>query len=439
MQFYSTNGQCQPASLKEAVMQGLAPDGGLFMPERIPVIPRAFFNNIGEMNIREISYVVADLLLGQDIESEEIQKIVNDTFSFDVPLARLDDNIYALELFHGPTLAFKDVGARFLARVISHYSGKEGRTVKVIVATSGDSGGAVANGFLNVPGVEVYVVYPSGCLTQLQRAQFTIPGSNIHPIEVIGNFDDCQRIVKECLADQELRRSTGLTSANSINICRLIPQLFYFFHAYASLVHRLGHLPGIVVSVPCGNLGNLTAGLLAREMGLPISRFVVANNVNDTTVRYLHTGIFDPRRAVRTVACAMDVGNPSNIQRIRCIFDTPGHSSLPEILHGYSYTDEDILGTISDTYSINSYLTDPHGAAALRALREDLKEGETGVFLETAHPSKFPRAIESATGVTFPAVDASSLAKVHIPRISSSADALKKTLASQTIGSGATL
>lgn len=431
MQFYSTNRNCPNHSLKEAVMEGLAPDGGLFLPERIPSIPKAFFNNISEMNIREIAFVVANLLLGEDIDSSDIQHIVNDTFSFDIPLRKIDENISALELFHGPTLAFKDVGARFLARIISHYSRHSRDKVKVVVATSGDSGGAVAAGFLNVPGVEVYVVFPSMGLTQFQKSQFCIPDSNIHAVEVIGTFDDCQKIVKECLNDKALREKTRLTSANSINICRLIPQTFYFFHAYASLAHSLGRNVPTVISVPCGNLGNLTAGLLAYNMGLPVSRFVVANNRNDTTVDYLKSGHFRPRRAVRTVACAMDVGNPNNFARIADLFHDD-HDRLKALIHGYTLEDEEIIATITDTYSIHDYLLDPHGATAYEALKRDLKPGERGIFLETAHPSKFPQAIEQATGRTLRTSLMSMSARVHIPRISPSTDALKKILLSST-------
>ncbi len=432
MQFYSTNRQCQKVSLKEAVMMGLAPDGGLFMPEHIPVIPKAFFNNIGEMNIREIAYVVADMMLGDDIDSEDIQRIVNDTFTFDVPLVRLEEDIYSLELFHGPTLAFKDVGARFLARIISHFgSPSSGRKVKVLVATSGDSGGAVANGFLNVPGVEVYVLFPQGGLTPFQRAQFSIADSNIYPIEVIGTFDYCQRIVKETFMDNDLRSETSLTSANSINICRLLPQMFYFFHGYASLIHAEGRDCRVVISVPCGNLGNLTAGLLAWRMGLPVSRFVVANNVNDVTSGFLNSGIFTPKRAVRTVACAMDVGNPSNMSRIQELFDGD-IERMRQFMKGYSYSDMEIINTISQTHFYDNYIVDPHGATAFQALKDDLKPGEKGLFLETAHPSKFARSVTLATGMRFDKTIPTG-AKVHTPRISASADALKKILLAPTI------
>lgn len=434
MKFYSINRIAPSVSLREAVMNGLAPDGGLYMPERIPVIPKAFFNNISGMSIRDIAFVVADLMLGDDIDSADIREIVNDTFSFDIPLVKVESDIYSLELFHGPTLAFKDVGARFLARVISHLSDStDSRNVKVLVATSGDSGGAVAAGFKDVPGVELFILYPSGRLSRMQLDQLNLPVSQVHAIEVLGTFDDCQRLVKEAFADADLRRNFDITSANSINICRLLPQMLYFFHAYASLVSSVGDIPdSVVISVPSGNLGNLTAGLLAWRMGLPVSRFVVANNVNDVTASYLRTGKFIPRRAVRTVACAMDVGNPSNMSRILDLF-AGDYGPLSRFVKGYSYTDEDIMGSMARTYSADSYLLDPHGASALAALRDDLAPGEKGIFLATAHPAKFPRAVYDATGVSLKGRDSQDLShRVPHPRISVSYEALKNILMNET-------
>lgn len=428
MHFYSTKRRYPLASLREAVMTGLAPDGGLFLPERIPLIPSAFFNNIADMSIRDIGYVVANLMLGDDIDSEEIRRIVNETFSFNVPLVKVDDRIFSLELFHGPTLAFKDVGARFLARIMGHYSDGK-KKVKVLVATSGDSGGAVAAGFQGVPGVEVYVLYPHNLLTPFQKAQLNQGGMNVHPIEVLGTFDDCQTMVKEAFGDPDLRSRMELTSANSINICRLLPQTFYFFYAYAALAQREGTGDGVVISVPCGNLGNLTAGLLAAKMGLPVKRFAVANNINDTTVRWLETGNFEPKRSVHTVACAMDVGNPSNIDRILDIF-ADEVATLRNIVKGYTVTDEEILSTMSVTYCADNYLPDPHGAAALAALHRDLQPGEKGIFLETASPSKFAATVERATGVKYPPAPASAHSPSHHPRISASTDALRKILCS---------
>lgn len=432
MRFYSTNRQCPDASLEEAVMTGLAPDGGLYMPLHIPEIPRAFFNNIGEMTIANIAYVVANTILGDDIDSAQLNSIVNDTFSFDIPLRKIENNIYALELFHGPTLAFKDVGARFLARIISHYASKITEDVNVLVATSGDSGGAVANGFHNVSGVKVFVLYPENSLTEMQKQQFTSLGGNIYPIAVKGTFDNCQFLVKTAFNDTELRKSMLLTSANSINICRLLPQMFYYFYGFAQLSELNVDLENVVVSVPCGNLGNLTAGLLAKKMGLPVKRFIAANNKNNVFANYLVNGKFVPRRSTRTIAPGMDVGNPSNFSRILDMFDND-YNAISELIKGYSYKDEEIKETLIDTYSINSYLLDPHGATAFRALKDDMKDGEVGIFLETAHPSKMARIMKDATGVEFKTSNNTGTKhSSSIPRISSSYDSLKKILLSTT-------
>ncbi len=432
MRFYSTNRQCPDASLEEAVMTGLAPDGGLYMPLHIPEIPRAFFNNIGEMTIANIAYVVANTILGDDIDSAQLNSIVNDTFSFDIPLRKIENNIYALELFHGPTLAFKDVGARFLARIISHYASKITEDVNVLVATSGDSGGAVANGFHNVSGVKVFVLYPENSLTEMQKQQFTSLGGNIYPIAVKGTFDNCQFLVKTAFNDTELRKSMLLTSANSINICRLLPQMFYYFYGFAQLSELNVDLENVVVSVPCGNLGNLTAGLLAKKMGLPVKRFIAANNKNNVFANYLVNGKFVPRRSTQTIAPGMDVGNPSNFSRILDMFDND-YNAISELIKGYSYKDEEIKETLIDTYSINSYLLDPHGATAFRALKDDMKDGEVGIFLETAHPSKMARIMKDATGVEFKTFNNTGTKhSSSIPRISSSYDSLKKILLSTT-------
>ncbi|MBO5456070.1 MAG: threonine synthase [Muribaculaceae bacterium] len=432
MRFYSTNRQCPDASLEEAVMTGLAPDGGLYMPLHIPEIPRAFFNNIGEMTIANIAYVVANTILGDDIDSAQLNAIVNDTFSFDIPLRKIENNIYALELFHGPTLAFKDVGARFLARIISHYASKITEDVNVLVATSGDSGGAVANGFHNISGVKVFVLYPENSLTEMQKQQFTTLGGNIYPIAVKGTFDNCQFLVKTAFNDTELRKSMLLTSANSINICRLLPQMFYYFYGFAQLSELNVDLENVVVSVPCGNLGNLTAGLLAKKMGLPVKRFIAANNKNNVFANYLVNGKFVPRRSTRTIAPGMDVGNPSNFSRILDMFDND-YNAISDLIKGYSYKDEEIKETLIDTYSINSYLLDPHGATAFRALKDDMKDGEVGIFLETAHPSKMARIMKDATGVEFKTFDNTGTKhSSSIPRISSSYDSLKKILLSTT-------
>ncbi len=434
MQFYSTNRECPNASIEEAVMTGLAPDGGLYMPLRIPEIPRAFYNNIGEMTIANIAYVVANTMLGDDIEAACLNEIVTDTFTFDIPLRRIDDRVYSLELFHGPTLAFKDVGARFLARIISHYSSGLTEDVNVLVATSGDSGGAVAQGFHNVPGVRVFILYPENGLSEMQKQQFTTLGDNIHPIAVKGTFDNCQQLVKTAFNDKALRRQMRLTSANSINICRLLPQMFYYFYGYAQLKAQNDYIDDIVISVPCGNLGNLTAGLSAKRMGLPVKRFIIANNSNDVFAKYLNNGKFEPKTAVRTISPGMDVGNPSNFTRILEMYDGD-YDAISRDIKGYSYTDEEIRETMVDTYSIHSYLLDPHGATAYRALREDLMEGETGIFLETAHPSKMAEIVKDVTGVDFkssPGMDSHHRHSSGIPRITTSYDALKKIILTTT-------
>ena len=436
MQFYSTNGLSPNASLEEVVMTGLAPDGGLYMPERIPVIPRAFFNNISEMSVSDIAYIVATTVLGDVIDAAELKQIVFDTFSFEIPLRKIDSDIYALELFHGPTLAFKDVGARFLARIISHFTRPGDKEVNVLVATSGDSGGAVATGFHKVPGVKVFVLYPERGLTAMQRNQFTSLGDNVYPIEIMGNFDDCQRLVKEAFVDKRLREEMNITSANSINVCRLLPQMFYYFYGYSQFLRNEDNPnPGkVVISVPCGNLGNLTAGLLAMRMGLPVSRFVAANNTNNSFTRYINEGIYEPMKPVRTIACAMDVGNPSNFSRILDIFGGD-HEKIRQTLSGYSFTDEEISESMREIYQRDGYVMDPHGATAYRALRRDLKPSEKGIFLATAHPSKFPHAVGQATGVRQKEnqVTRSRVTEHHpTPRITPSLPALKKILLTAT-------
>ena len=394
MQYYSTNGQSPKVGLQEAVVHGLASDRGLFMPEIIPTIPNAFFKNISEMTLQEIAYVVANTLFGQDVESETLKNIVYDTLNFDIPLVHVDENRYSLELFHGPTLAFKDVGARFMARLLGYFNQKDGKdVVNVLVATSGDTGSAVANGFLNVPGVKVYVLYPKGKVSKIQEAQFTTLGANITAIEVNGTFDDCQALVKSAFMDKELNEKMQLTSANSINVARFLPQMFYYFYAYAQLAKMGKPLDKIVVSVPSGNFGNITAGLIGKRMGLPISRFIAANNRNDIVYQYLNTGVYSPRPSIATIANAMDVGDPSNFARILDLYQN-SHGKISSEISGFTYTDEQIAETLADTYKKTGYLLDPHGAVGYRSLLEGLKPDEIGVFLETAHPAKFKETVE---------------------------------------------
>ncbi|MGN0214433.1 MAG: threonine synthase [Muribaculaceae bacterium] len=399
MKYYSTNGKTPKVSLSEAVVKGLAADRGLFMPEQIGRMPKAFFNNISSMSLQEMSFAVAYMLFGDDIDSDDLKRIVNDTLSFDIPLVKVDEHRYSLELFHGPTLAFKDVGARFMARLLGHFNRQlgEDRTVNVLVATSGDTGGAVANGFLGVPGVRVFVLYPSGKVSRIQEAQFTTLGNNITAIEVNGNFDDCQALVKSAFMDKELNSRMMLTSANSINVARFLPQMFYYFYAYAQLVKAGEDLSNIVVAVPSGNFGNITAGLIAKFMGLPIKRFIAANNRNDVVYNYLQKGVYAPKPSVATIANAMDVGDPSNFARILDLYHNSWEAIKAEI-QGFTYTDEQIAQTLAEIHSQRGYLLDPHGAVAYRSLLEGLKPDEVGVMLETAHPAKFKSVVDNIIG-----------------------------------------
>lgn len=395
MLYYSTSGNAPKTTLQDAVVKGLAPDKGLYMPEHIPTIPKAFFNNIGEMSLQDIAYVVANTLFGDDIESETLKEIVNDTLNFDIPLVHVADNKYSLELFHGPTLAFKDVGARFMARLLGYFNKKNGtKDVNVLVATSGDTGSAVANGFLGVSGVNVFVLYPKGKVSKIQEAQFTTLGKNITALEISGTFDDCQALVKNAFMDEELNEKLQLTSANSINVARFLPQMFYYFYAYAQLAKMGKPLDNIVVSVPSGNFGNITAGLIGKKMGLPIKRFIAANNRNDIFYQYLMSGVYNPRPSIATIANAMDVGAPSNFARILDLYDN-SHEAISKEISGCTYTDEQIAETLKDTYDKTGYLLDPHGAVGYRSLVEGLNNNEIGVFLETAHPAKFKETVES--------------------------------------------
>lgn len=398
MIYYSTNGQAPDATLAEAVVKGLASDKGLFMPEKIKALPQEFFDNIQDMTFQEIAFEVAKAFFGEDIENETLKKIVYDTLAFDAPTVKVDENIYSLELFHGPTLAFKDVGARFMARLLGHFISQEaeGREVNVLVATSGDTGSAVANGFLGVPGIKVYVLYPHAKVTEIQEKQFTTLGQNITAIEVEGTFDDCQALVKTAFMDKELNEAMKLTSANSINVARFLPQAFYYFYAYAQL-KKAGKADKVVCCVPSGNFGNITAGLFGKRMGLPISRFIAANNRNDVFLEYLNTGKYNPRPSVATIANAMDVGDPSNFARILALYDN-SHSAISAEIGGVSYNDEEIRETVKETYTRTGYLLDPHGACGYRALREMLAEDEVGFFLETAHPAKFLNTVEEVIG-----------------------------------------
>ena len=402
MEYYSTNHNTRNVSLREAVVKGLAADRGLFLPERIPTLPSAFFKNIGNLSLQEISYAVANTLFGSDIDSSVLKNIVYDTLNFDIPLIHVNGDIYSLELFHGPTAAFKDVGARFMARLLGHFTRQDDSgMVNVLVATSGDTGSAVANGFLGVEGVRVFVLYPKGKVSKIQEAQFTTLGQNITAIEVNGTFDDCQRLVKSAFIDDDLNAKMKLSSANSINVARFLPQMFYYFHAYAQLLQRGQADKDIVMAVPSGNFGNITAGLIAKRMGLPIKRFIAANNRNDIFYQYLLTGKYEPRASISTIANAMDVGDPSNFARVLDLYGN-SHDRICQDISGCSYSDEQISDTLADTYHRHGYLLDPHGAVAYRALIEGLKVGEAGIFIETAHPAKFKDTVESIIGESIP-------------------------------------
>lgn len=397
MKYYSTNKQTPDVSLQEAVVKGLAPDKGLYMPENIKTLPQSFYDNIGDMSFQEIAYTVADAFFGEDIDTDTLKKIVYDTLNFETPLVHVNDNIYSLELFHGPTLAFKDVGGRFMARLLAYFIQQQGqKDVKVLVATSGDTGSAVANGFLGVEGIHVYVLYPKGKVSPIQECQFTTLGQNITAIEVEGTFDDCQALVKTAFLDEELNQKLNLTSANSINVARFLPQAFYYFNAYAQLV-KYGKAKDVVFCVPSGNFGNITAGLIAKRMGLPVKRFIAANNRNDIFFQYLLRGTYIPRPSVQTIANAMDVGDPSNFARVLDLYNH-SHKAISTEIGGVTYTDEEIAETVKDTYEKTGYLLDPHGACGYRALTDCLKDNETGVFLETAHPAKFLETVEKIIG-----------------------------------------
>ncbi len=401
MQYYSTNKKAAAATLEDAVVKGLAPDNGLYMPESIVCIPDEFYTNIDKMSFQEMSYIVADQIFGRDIDTPSLKRIVSDTLSFPTPVVNVEPNIYSLELFHGPTLAFKDVGARFMARVLNYFIEQNGgvkgkKEINVLVATSGDTGSAVANGFLGVEGIHVYVLYPKGKVSKIQEVQFTTLGQNITALEIDGTFDDCQSLVKQAFMDAELTQFMKLTSANSINVARFLPQMFYYFNAYAQM-KRQEREKELVVCVPSGNFGNITAGLIAKRMGLPIKRFIAANNKNDIFLEYLNTGKYNPRPSVSTIANAMDVGDPSNFARVLDLYGG-SHADICAEVSGAAYSDEQIAEAMSQCLSQNGYQLDPHGACGYLALKEQLQENETGIFLETAHPAKFLDTVESING-----------------------------------------
>ena len=392
MLYYSTNGQSASVSLKEAVIRGLAPDGGLFMPVSLPEIPASYFNSLNNKTLREISFYVASAFLEDDIPRTVLSDIVDDALSFPIPLKEVEQGVSSLELYHGPTMAFKDVGARFMSRLMSYLYRNENKSLNVIVATSGDTGSAVASGFYDVEGINVFVLFPKSKVSPLQQKQITTWGGNIYPVEVNGSFDDCQKLAKQMLGDRELNGLLSLTSANSINIARLIPQSFYYFHAFARLENNTRN---VVFSVPSGNLGNLTAGLMARAVGLPVHKFIASANINDVFPKFMETGQYKPFPSKQTISNAMDVGDPSNFVRINELMGS-SLSNFRESIVSFSFSDQETSDAIQRVHAERDYIMDPHGAVAYLGLKKFLRENGpavNGIFLETAHPAKFPETM----------------------------------------------
>ena len=397
MIFYSTKTKDLKASLEEAVFRSLPPDNGLYMPEHIPQLSPDFLNTIEDRTFKEIAVEVTHTLLGDDISLDEIKKIIDTAYYFESPVSQITPDDYVLELFHGPSMAFKDFGARFMAALMSHFLLRSQKEIRILVATSGDTGGAVAQGFFKVPGITVTILYPSGKVSEIQEKQLTTLGHNVTAIEIDGTFDDCQRLVKEAFLDKELTSKFNLASANSINIARLIPQSFYFFSAYAQL--KKLNKP-LVFSVPSGNFGNLSAGLLAYRMGLPVQKFLASTNLNNSVPRYLENGIFEPHASIETISNAMDVGNPSNFVRMVRFFNDDWNL-VREKVSGYFFNDEETQKTMREVFGNTNYVLCPHTAVAFRGLeqyRQETSENFTGVFLSTAHPAKFIDLVEETLG-----------------------------------------
>jgi len=394
MNYYSLHHKSPKTSFKNAVVQGLAKDRGIYFPDNITQLSKDFIENISEYTNHEIAYEVIKQFVGDEIPTEKLKEIIAATVSFDFPLVKVDDNIASLELFHGPTMAFKDVGAKFMAQCLEYFNQGNTEEITVLVATSGDTGGAVANGFLGAKGVNVVILYPSGKVSDIQEKQLTTLGQNITALEVDGVFDDCQEMVKTAFLDQEITKK--LTSANSINVARWLPQMFYFFFAYKEL-HK--QHKGLTFSVPSGNFGNICAGVMAQKLGLPIKHFIASTNINDTVPNYLVNGIYTPKPSKTTISNAMDVGNPSNFIRIQELFNND-LETLKSAFSSYSFSDEETRKTMKKIYSNSGYVADPHGAVGYLGLKKHgLKETEFGVFLETAHPVKFLDVVEATLPV----------------------------------------
>jgi threonine synthase len=399
MKYYSLNNKNHQVSFEEAVINGLAPDKGLYFPKSLSKLSTKFYENIENLSNQEIAFQVIQQFVGDEIPETELKRIVTETLSFDFPLVKIEDNVYSLELFHGPTMAFKDVGARFMSRCLAYFNRNKNQQNTVLVATSGDTGGAVASGFLNVKGVKVIILYPSGKVSDIQEKQLTTLGQNITALEVDGVFDDCQDMVKKAFLDDQFK-ALNLTSANSINIARWLPQMFYFFFAYKEL--KKLNKP-LIVSCPSGNFGNICAGILAKKLGLPLTHFVASTNANDTVPRFLENGKYNPKPSVATISNAMDVGNPSNFVRIQEIYSND-LSEFEKDFSSYSFTDEETKKTLKLIYANFSYIAEPHGAVGYLGLKKEMemKPNSIGFFLETAHPIKFRDEVEFLLNIKLP-------------------------------------
>lgn len=393
MRLYSTNNKNTTVSLEEAVMSGVAENGGLFMPKKIPRFAPDFYDTLPSLNFQKIAFHVAKALFGQDLSDKNLKKMVDKSFDFDIKLKKFNKKIYALELFFGPTLAFKDFGARFMAQLVSYYARKEKKKLTVLVATSGDTGSAVASSFYKVLGIDVILLYPKGKVSKTQEKQLTTMDGNIKAIEIKGTFDDCQSLVKRAFQDSKINKVMTLTSANSINVARLFPQIFYYFYAFAKL--KSLHKP-LIFSIPCGNLGNLTAAIFAKRMGLPIAKLIAATNQNDVFSKYIKSGIFKQKPSISTLSNAMDVGNPSNFARILELYNNDV-TNIRKDVWSESFTDQQTIDAIKQVFNKYNYILDPHSAVAYLGLTEYLKKENNqviGIFLATAHPAKFPELIE---------------------------------------------
>ena len=396
MLYYSTNNKSAEVDFKTAVLKGLPEDNGLYMPKQIPELPTELISSLSDLTFKEISFHVANAFLNEELPEDKLKTIIDEAFNFDAPLVEIDNKLFSLELFHGPTFAFKDFAARFMAKLMGYYVDQSGKDLTILVATSGDTGSAVAGGFLNVPGIQVFLLYPSNKVSRIQEQQLTTFGHNITALEIEGTFDDCQKITKQAFLDSELDERFRLTSANSINIARLIPQSFYYFYAYAQ-ARRINPEP-IIISVPSGNLGNITSGLIAKRLGLPIKKYVLSSNVNDVVPKYLKTGKYNPAASIKTLSNAMDVGNPSNFVRIQSLYNGNIEILLNDV-SGFSFNDSQTINAIKDVYKKYNYVMDPHGAVGYLGLQNylrQLNEKVNGIFIETAHPAKFFDSVEDA-------------------------------------------